>query len=79
MRDHGVLADRHEVDAGVVQDARLVWGAVVGLVAVGPGAARQSVEEVVDGPRRGEIAYLTLATPRPDVVRIGSDGRSDLR
>ena len=52
VRDHVVLADRLEVDTGVVPDARLVGGTVVGLVGVDPGVGRQAIEEFVDG---GEV------------------------
>jgi len=55
---HVVLADRYKVDVGVVQDARLVGGAVIGLVGVDPGAGRQAREEFMDGSQvmvaRGE-------------------------
>ncbi len=41
--------DRPEVDAGVVPDARLVGGPVVGRVGVDPGLGWQAIEEVVEG------------------------------
>ncbi len=63
-----VLRRGNEADAGIMQDARLVGGAMIRLVGVDPGVGWQAREEFMDG---GKVVVAGREQRRGDGHAVG--------